>query len=85
MPITFTRNSSISRWRRTTSAASRSPDAVSRTPAYGSYFTSPDSASALTIVVAVPGTTPRARGELAHRHELAFRGQVHCAWKMAFR
>ena len=33
---------------------------VSRTPLYGSYSASPDSASALTIVVAVPGVTPSA-------------------------
>ena len=33
MPITFTRNSSTSRWRRSTSAASFSPAWVSRTPA----------------------------------------------------
>ena len=41
-------------------AASFSPAGVRRTPTYGSYFTSPDSASVFTIVVAVPGTTPRA-------------------------
>ena len=41
-------------------AASLAPAGVSRTPAYGSYSTSPDSASALTIVVAVPGATPTA-------------------------
>jgi hypothetical protein len=34
--------------------------AVSATPAYGSYSTSPDSASVFTIVVAVPGVTPTA-------------------------
>ena len=33
---------------------------VSRTPLYGSYSASPDSASAFTIVVAVPGVTPSA-------------------------
>ena len=60
MPITCTRNSSTSRWRRSTRPASFSPAAVRRTPLYGSYSASPDSASALTIVVAVPGVTPSA-------------------------
>ena len=46
------------RWRRSTIAASRSPAGVRRTPLYGSYRTSPDSDSAFTMVVAVPGTTP---------------------------
>src|SRR5436305_1719428 len=52
MPITCTRNASTSRWRRSTRPASFSPAAVSRTPLYGSYSASPDSASAFTIVVA---------------------------------
>ena len=46
-------------------AAARGPRAsrrrrVRRTPLYGSYSARPDSASALTIVVAVPGVTPSA-------------------------
>ena len=64
MPITCTRNSSTSRWRRSTRPASLSPAAVSRTPLYGSYSARPDSASAFTIVVAVPGVTPSADATL---------------------
>ena len=40
--------------------ASFSPAALNRTPLYGSYSANPDSASAFTIVVAVPGVTPSA-------------------------
>ena len=67
------------------SAASVSPPAVSRTPAYGSYLTSPDSASVLTIVVAVPGHDAERGAELAHRHAARPARRCCCAWRIAFR
>ena len=57
--------------------------AVSRTPAYGSYRTRPDSASALTMVVAVPGATPSAEASWPIGTSRSAAGAA-LAWKIGF-
>ncbi len=69
MPITCTRNELDQAMTPQHQPGELFAGGVSRTPLYGSYSASPDSASAFTIVVAVPGVTPRAARDLSHRHE----------------
>ena len=54
------------------------PALVRHTPLYGSYSTSPDSASAFTIVVAVPGATPRAAASWPIGRSRVASGQSCC-------
>ena len=54
--------------------------AISRTPLYGSYSASPDSASAFTIVVAVPGVTPSVAATYPIDTSRAPAGNATCPW-----